>query len=146
MDILLYNNHSEKNELNKFIDGEAVFQGTMRQETSVSDPEFLIEFNGYLSSFNYCYIPDFQRYYYILDVSVVRTSLWRVSCHVDVLMSFKDEILSSYAILDESTVTGISNYLANDVWRELAKDTTTIIKFSHGLKSSGEYILITAGG
>ena len=69
-----------------------------------------------------------------------------VKCHVDVLMSFNLEILSSIAILEESSVTGASNYLHNDVWRALSKDKTSIISFSNGLNSSGEYILITAGG
>ena len=146
MDVTLCNNSSEKNEINKTISNGGVFFCTLRAETSVSDPEILLEYNGNLSGYNYCYIPDFDRYYYITDIISVRNNLWMVKCHVDVLMSFKQSILSSVAILEESTETGISNYLSNDVWRALSKDKTSIIPFSSGLNSSGEYILITAGG
>ena len=34
--------------------------------------------------FNYCYIPDFQRYYYVREWSFER-GLWIPSCNVDVL-------------------------------------------------------------
>lgn len=146
MDVRLCNNSSERNEINKSISGGEVFSCTLRAETSASDPVILLEYNGNLSGYNYCYISEFSRYYYITDITSVRNNLWAVKCHVDVLMSFKSAILSSVAILEESSVTGASNYLANDVWRALCKDKTSIISFSNGLNSSGEYILITAGG
>lgn len=146
MNVTLCNNSSERNEINKTISNGETFFCTLRSETSVSDPAILLEYNGNLSGYNYCYIPDFGRYYYITDITSVRNNLWMVKCHVDVLMSFKSAILSSVAILEESSVTGISNYLSNDVWRALSKDKTSIIPFSNGLNSSGEYILITAGG
>ena len=146
MNVTLCNNSSERNEINKSISIGYTFACTLRAETSVSDPAILLEYDGNLSQYNYCHIPDFQRYYYILDISSVRNNLWQIRCHVDVLMSFKNAILSSDAILEESTVTGISNYLSNDVWVATSKDKTSIIPFSSGLNSSGQYILITAGG
>ena len=146
MDILLYNNHSEKNELNKNISDEGLFQGTLRQETSVTAPEVLIESTSFISSYNYAYIPDFDRYYYIIDVSVVRQSLWRVALKCDVLMSFRDSILACPAIINHTEVTQITDYADSDIWQKLVKDKTDIISFSHGLLESGEYILITAGG
>lgn len=146
MDVRLCNNSSERNEINKSISGGETFSCTLRSETSVSDPAILLEYNGNLSSYNYCYISEFSRYYYITDITSVRNNLWMIKCHVDVLMSFKSAIFSSVAILEESSVTGTSNYLSNDVWRTLSKDKTSIIPFSNGLNSSGEYILITAGG
>lgn len=146
MNIILCNNSSERNEVNKNISSGATFDCTLRSETSVSDPALLLEFDGNLSQFNYCYIPEFARYYYITDITSVRNKLWQIKAHVDVLMSFRQAILSSVAILDESTVTGANNYLSNDVWRALSKDKTDIIVFSNGLNSTGQYILITAGG
>lgn len=146
MNITLANNSSERNEVNKNINTGPSFDCILRAETSVSDPVILLEYEGNLSAYNYCYISDFQRYYYIIDITSVRNNLWAIKCHVDVLMSFKSSILSSIAILDESSITGANKYLANDVWRALSKDKTHIIPFSSGLNSSGQYILITAGG
>lgn len=146
MDIRLCNNSSEHNEINKIISTGETFSCVLRAEASITEPVILLEYDGNPSNYNYCYIPDFSRYYYITDITSARNNLWIISCRVDVLMSFKESILSSVAIVEETSVTGINNYLSNDVWRSLVKDKTSIIPFSSGLNSSGEYILITAGG
>ena len=46
-------------------------------------------------SANYMYIPLFNRYYFINDIISVRNHLWRVTSNVDVLMSYKDQILET---------------------------------------------------
>lgn len=43
---------------------------------------------------NYVYIPEFKRYYYINDIIVVTNALIQINTDVDVLMSFKDDILN----------------------------------------------------
>ena len=47
-------------------------------------------------AYNYCYIPAFNRYYFIDDI-VFNRGIWVLSCSVDVLASFKSEIGSSSA-------------------------------------------------
>ena len=51
---------------------------------------------------NYAYVPAFQRYYYISDISSYTGKLWKISLSVDVLMSFRDKILSNYAFISRS--------------------------------------------
>ena len=46
------------------------------------------------SQYNYCYIPNFERYYYVTEWYFDR-GLWTASCKVDVLASFKSAIGSS---------------------------------------------------
>lgn len=145
MDIKLYKNHSEKNKITKTLTGEAEYTGTLRDETSVINPTVLIHATN-LSLYNYAYIPEFHRYYFIRDIVSVRNELWRVSMSVDVLMSFKDDIYDLNVILSDTESTGQSDYYAGDQWRSLVKAKTDIIKFSNGLLDNGEYILITAGG
>lgn len=145
MDIKLYKNHSEKNKINKSLTGEVEYSGTLRDETSVINPVIMIHASN-LSLFNYAYIPEFHRYYYIRDIVSVRTGLWRVSMSVDVLMSFKNAVLDLNVILSDTETTGQSSYYSGDQWRALVKVKTDIIKFSNGLLDTGEYILITAGG
>ena len=145
MDIKLYKNHSEKNKINKSLTGEVEYSGTLRDETSVINPVVMIHATN-ISLFNYAYIPEFHRYYYIRDIVSVRNGLWRVSMSVDVLMSFKNDILDLNVILSDTESTGQSDYYAGDQWRSLVKAKTDIIKFSNGLLDNGEYILITAGG
>ena len=43
---------------------------------------------------NYARIPEFDRYYYITDITAVNNRLFRIDLQVDPLMSFKQEILA----------------------------------------------------
>ena len=58
--------------------------------------------NNYVLSANYVYIPDFNRYYFINDITSVRQNLWRLSLHVDVLMSYKKEIKNTKAFISRN--------------------------------------------
>lgn len=120
--------------------------GSLRGSTSVKTPVINIEGTN-IPFYNYAYIDEFDRYYYITDVKSVRNNIWEVSFLCDVLMSFKNDILNAHALVDNSQDKKTTNYLASDIWSTLVKDKTDIINFSgSGLLDSGEYILITAGG
>lgn len=137
--------NDEKNKLEKTIYDRQRYEGTLRAETSIINPVVLIEAEN-LSGYNYMRIPQFGRFYYITDIVCVRSGLWRVSGHVDVLMSYKDAIEDCPIIVSDSETTKASNYLNGDVWRTLVKTKTDIVNFSNGLNNNGEYILITSGG
>jgi hypothetical protein len=144
MEIQLCVNNSEVNKINKVLTDSISLQGTLRNETSVVSPEILIEIEN-PSGFNYAYIPEFGRYYFITDMVSVRNNLWRVLMNVDVLESFKSQILSQNCIIEKSTL-GFDLYLPDENLVTLVKTKTDIVNFPSGLLESGEFILITAGG
>ena len=146
MNITFYNNTSEKNVLNKTLSNPLVLAGTLRESTSVIRPTIVIESSIPFVGYNYCYIPDFARFYFVIDVSSVRENIWSVTLRVDVLMSFKNDILNTPAIIDHTTEGNTTHYMDSDVWQRSVKDKTDIINFSNGLSESGGYVLITAGG
>lgn len=145
MEITLYINHSEKNRLKKTLTDAVKLTGNLRNESNVVNPVITIYVDN-PSLYNYCYIPDFKRYYFIKDITCARTGIWAVQLQSDPLMSYADEILKCSAILDETTAEGSNSYLNGRNWVANAKNTTSIIKFSSGLLDNGEFILITAGG
>lgn len=145
MQIYLYVNRSEKNSINKSLSSSTLLTGNLRNESSIITPTFDVQANN-VSGFNYCYIPEFGRYYFISDITAVRTTIWRIKCDVDVLMSFKTDILNLDVIVSDSTNEGSEPYFSGDVWQTTVKTKTDIISFSSGLLNDGEYILITSGG
>lgn len=145
MDITLYTNNSEKNKLDKNLSNAKTFSGKLREESSIVNPYILIQIEN-PSSFNYAYIPEFKRYYFITDITSIRTGLWKISMHVDVLMSFKDTIKATQVILSDTETTGQTNYMPGEQWATEVKNSTTIKMFPHSLPTTGKYILITAGG
>lgn len=76
--------------------------GTLRAGSSLIDPVLLIEANApgfHANGYNYCYVEEFGRYYFITDIVSVNYTLWEIHCHVDVLMSYKDQIKEQTAIV-----------------------------------------------
>lgn len=95
-----YKNNSATNVVDKQLEENTpALTGNLRAASSIIDPVILIE--AELTSFqsNYIYIADFGRYYYITNIISKQTNLWEIHCHVDVLMSFKDEIRQQKAIV-----------------------------------------------
>ena len=145
MNIILYINNSEKNKIGKNLTNDFSLSGTLRDTTNIINPVILIELNE-IGNYNYCYIPDFNRYYFITDIIAIRTGLFAVSLTVDVLESFKTDIKNLSVILLNTQNVGSSNYLPSPVFRNNVKSKTDILNFPNGLNDSGEFILITAGG
>ena len=144
--ISLFKTASENNRVVKVMTDEKQLSGELRNQTSVLNPNIRIESADNISTYNYAYISEFGRYYYITDIVSVRTNCWVVSLSCDVLMSYKDEIQSMNVILNNTQETGLSNYLASPNWVNLVKTKTDIKVFPSGLSEQGEFILITAGG
>lgn len=96
--ITLYKNKSPNNVLDKKIEKMAEISGYCREETNVQSPRFLIEAD--LKNANYCYIPQFCRYYYIKSSSKYNDKLTRIDLDCDVLMSFKESIKTMRIIVE----------------------------------------------
>lgn len=99
--IVLYSNLSADNVLNKNIVEIKTLNGVLREGSSVVDPVIMLEEQISLIApqCNYLYIQSFGRYYHIRDIVSQNMNLCSVHCHVDVLMSFKDNIKSQIAVV-----------------------------------------------
>ena len=97
--------------------------------------------------YNYCYIPDFGRYYYINGINALRANLFELSLGIDVLMTYAEAIRSNAAIVDKvQPQKGAMPYINDGSYVSTNKMYQTIINFSGGFNDNGEFILITAGG
>ena len=94
-DINLYKNSAEPNKVDKTSELTAVgtISGVLRQECSLINPEIIIQYDK-PPDFNYCYIANFGRYYYVENIVSMRQNLWRVRLRCDVLMTYKTQILN----------------------------------------------------
>ena len=105
MTIVLYQNVSENNAINKNITELAILTGTLREQSSIIDPVINIsDIDLYVGSMNYAYIPEFNRYYFITNIESVRKGLWRVSFHVDVLFTYREQIKGNRAIIERNEI------------------------------------------
>lgn len=143
MNIYLYKTADENNRLNKTLSGEIALTGALREECDILSPSIKIESTANLSGYNYCYIPDFGRYYFA-EFTIIRTGLWTVSCSVDVLMSYEAQIKALPAIAGRNT-SRANYYLSDNMQKVYANARVQTKLFPSGF-SGASYILTTAGG
>lgn len=150
MQIDLFTCNSERNRIDKsnYISNRFTLEGYLRDETNIVDPSILIEkTNPVTFKYNYMYIGEFNRWYFIEEYKSVRTNLWEISAHVDVLYSFMSDILSTMVIADKVEVEANANlYLDDGSFVMDSRKYNTVKEFSNGFNESGSYILICAGG
>lgn len=100
MTIILYQNKSEPIYVNKDIREFVTVQGYLRGSSSVITPSIRIHSSdGNIIFVNYMYIVEWRRYYFVNDIISVRTNLWEFRCHVDVLMTYRNQLLPLEAII-----------------------------------------------
>ena len=145
MEIYLYQNNSPNNFITKSLVNQIKLNGTLRNESSIINPVINIEYSN-LSRYNYMYIPEFKRFYFIRNLTSIRNNLWRLDCHVDVLNTYRSEILTHQAIIEKQENTSQSDlYFDDNSFIVKNQKYIETINFSNGLLANGEYILITAG-
>ena len=145
MEIQFFYNQSDDRQINKIIEPGPVLQGEFREESNLMNPSILIQSNE-VFRYNYCYIEEFQRYYSISSVTVIRTGLYRVEMNVDVLMSFRHHLLNLSVIVDKQTEHFNGDPYIDD--GSLISDNMVyaeIYNFLGGFNDAPQYILITAG-
>lgn len=103
LDMILYHNNAEQNRLDKtnFLENVSTLNGYLRDKTSITNPSIIIEMNDF-PTFNYVFLPKFNRYYYVTNIISIATNLWQIDMHVDVLMSYRDEILDTECIIERN--------------------------------------------
>lgn len=145
MTVNLMINKSEKNKITKSITTVMNTTGNIRNNTSITSPVFLIkgEFST-ISQSNYVYVPEFKRYYYIIDMVQVAGNVTEISCHCDVLMSFKDEILSNTAVISRQESV-YNRYLNDPNFRIYQNNVVITKKLSGSGFSKAGYVMAIAG-
>ena len=144
MNIDFFINNSDDDTINKSLTAVTSLQGSLKEPCNIENPEITIENSGVLGA-NYCYISEFGRYYYINNQIILSNNRVKLGLTVDVLESFKTQILGLETIIENSTSQN-DNYLSSDIWRANVKTKTDILNFPSGFNESGSFILITAGG
>lgn len=147
MEVQFYYNQSDSRVINKHLVemDNNVFEGVPRGDVSVMNPVIRFESDGILR-FNYAYIPELQRYYSVVDRTAFRDGIWDVTFAVDVLMSFRRDIMNLSVVVDKQSMGKNGDEYIDD--GSLVSENVmfqSLYEFPNGFNDTGEYILITAG-
>ena len=120
MNITLYKNSSPTNKVTKNLGSKKDLGDAcaLIHDTSVTQPTIMV--GGFkkvtdFSDYNYCYISQLNRYYYINDIVACKNGYVTMYLECDVLMSFKSDILNSIQLVTRQKNKG-KMYLADADW------------------------------
>ena len=145
MEVILYKNLSENNVIGKSLTQINTLECNFKNDVSVINPTLVLLYTASILDSNYCFIPKFNRYYFIDEIIPITGDRSIIKCRVDVLESFKDDIKSLTAIINKQE-TIADKFIDDGSWIVENKDFLQSYNFSNGFNDSGEFILITAGG
>ena len=147
MEVILYKNSSENNVIGKSLAQIKRVECNLKNDVSIISPTLVLNYTANILGSNYCYIPKFNRYYFIDEIVPITADRCIVKCRVDVLESFKDNILNLDCIVDKQEKEIASNKYINDgSFVTTSKQFNRMIEFPNGFNEKGSYILICAGG
>lgn len=126
MDITLYNFNKRTNSLKRPNTQGINKTVTLKQEVSLFHPIFILK--EYVESYNY--IKWGSRYYYINDVRYIRTNYIELSCDIDVLATYRNQILNSsqFVLYSSSTYNKwiVDSRLSLSALKNVTSSTATI--------------------
>ena len=115
MIVIMFTMLEERKKLNKtnYLQvGEVNFK--IEQDCSILKPVLFIKkesFPNYIKA-NYCYIPEWGRYYFIDDPVTCTGGFLRLQCSVDVMNTYRNEICGITTLIDRQE--NVKNMAIND--------------------------------
>lgn len=146
VDFIFKINKSDNNYLNKTFEAGDTLSGVIKEDCSIENPILRVYASASILLYNYVYIPEYRRSYFIKDIVVGLDGFYEIYCEVDVLETYKSVILNNPCIIGSTENSAYNNYLRHESFISTVKHKTDIYPFTGGLNDSGQFILITAGG
>ena len=100
------------------------------EPTSFTAPDIALAVQVKPTSYNYAYIPEFSRYYFIQDWSY-SAGLWRASLSVDVMASYRDYIGSQKQYILRCSATSDGNIV--DTLYPTKNSPSTVLTYSEDI-------------
>ena len=133
----LYKNVSDNREINKNITEISTIDLVLYLDTNVLNPVFKVKtFNN---NGNYLYVPALNRYYYINNYTLSNQCVY-LHCSVDVLMSYKTDILNTTCLISRAENDYNDNIV--DTLAPITENAVYTVKnFGENIKTTEHFII-----
>ena len=121
----------------------AVIVGDM----SIQNPTISLQLDSFTDviNFNYIHIPELRRYYYVTGSTIREDGFVQLQCKVDVLNSFKADILASTQYIDRQQ-NKCTYQLPDDMYNIKSNRNLTIKNFGNVIiEPNANFLLQTSG-
>lgn len=150
MTVILYNNKSDKRQLVKNIAEIKTISATAKGDINIISPTLIIQ--NFSTDFNYCYISDFERYYFVKSITLLTGQRIQIDLTIDVLMTYKEEIKNltvnvlRYENIKPTFLTDSRIPLFSDTVQKVIEFPENIFNLGNPSDNSKNFLLTVAGG
>lgn len=148
MTITFYSIKNDRIEVSKKVDSTTKIKEATahyKDDTDVLDPVFEVEYDALLVNCNYIYVSDWNRYYFVNGITTGAHRLY-FHCHVDVLQTYKTDLLELTCVIARQEHEDKSNgYLNDAMWRNLQYKKIVRYVFEESFDDTGDYVLAVCG-
>lgn len=143
--VKLHHNSSPDNKIGKQLDAGLSMNCVLKEESSILKPTIIIEAATAPITYNYMYIQELQRYYFIDDIVSKNNKIWEITGHVDVLQTFQNGILAQDAVIRRQQ-NKYNLYLNDPDFMTYNYDQLQTLYFSNtGFLKTLSYVLVVNG-
>ena len=145
-EITFYNNNSDRRCINKNLTNAKTISGNIKSQYTSSGISIDIDVSvAGITPFQFNYMKLDNRYYYIDSVDFISQNIIRLNCGVDLLETYKSQILNQTAVLNRSE-TSYNRYLNDDNLHINAYKRVQTKAFGNSFSAVATPILIVTGG
>lgn len=101
--ISLYKTKDSNNTLNKTMTDKLDFNIKFKETANILSPRIRIRSDVSLIGYNYGFIPEFERFYFITDIDIMNDGIFSLSLRCDVIESFKSDLLECTGLVTKKT-------------------------------------------
>ena len=142
MELDLYTTNDSKNTINKTLTGKKAITLNLKSSTDMKQPVLILSKNNYDKALNYAVFPALGFSYFINDYSIVNNDHVKLQLAIDLLETYKTDILNSTAIITaKSTPSYIDSTLPVDSRTEIDKYASDVT-----LPDNTSFVMVTVGG
>lgn len=143
--VVIYMNSSGDDYLDKALSGGTTINCDFKQPIDIENPTIYVSATDAFDKYNYCYIAEFGRYYWMKPVGGNGQTI-TYSCESDPLMSFKSQIRACPCVVARNP-WHFDLYLPDNKMPIETRTATATIKFPNDPFSGDHncYILTTLG-
>lgn len=137
IDVNFYTFNKKPNSTKLPVGTATTYKCNLIEPTSVTAPDIALVVPAKPTAFNYAYIPEFSRYYFIQDWTY-SAGLWRANLSVDVLSSYRDYIGSQKQYVLRSAAKNDGEII--DTMYPTKNSPTTIFSHSEDLSGNNPFV------
>lgn len=143
MTVIFYKYDGIRNKINKTLEnGLSIQDVIIKNDFDITTFDLLIKSASYTPDYNYCYIQDLGRYYFIDSVECMNGTIYKIRVSVDVLKSYADDIQNISAIITKSENPD-DNFVNCEVSETFESE---VINLTDNFNHLGNLILVTSLG